>query len=90
MAANTSRRIRKDDLVVDRSGTRVHWRTGADRVPRVTDRVYCTEGMAEVVKVLGRISDGSRLLELRLLDVDNAPPFFAAASNVLVQPRRAG
>jgi hypothetical protein len=44
--------------------------------------------MAEVIKVHGRISDGSRLLELRLLDVQDAPPFFAAASNVLVQPRR--
>jgi hypothetical protein len=88
MAANSSRRIRKDDLVVDRSGTRVHWRSGADRIPRAKDRVYCTEGMAEVIKVHGRISDGSRLLELRLLDIQDAPPFFAAASNVLVQPRR--
>jgi len=86
MAANSSRRIRMDDLVVERSGKRVHWRSGADRIPRVNDRVYCTEGMARVVKVLGRISDGSRLLELRLLDVADAPPFFAAASNVLVQP----
>jgi hypothetical protein len=89
MAANSSRRIRKDDLVVDRSGKRVHWRTGAERIPRTNDRVYCTEGMAEVLKVHGRIGDGSRLLELRLLEVDDAPPFFAAASNVLVQPRRA-
>ena len=88
MSANTSRRIRKDDLVVDRADGRTHWRTGADRIPVADDRVYCTEGMAEVVRVLGRISDGSRLLELRLID-RQAPPFFAAASNVLVQPRRA-
>lgn len=89
MAANTSRRIRKEDLVIERSGKHQHWRTGADRVPRVEDRVLCTEGMARVVRVLGRISDGSRLLELRLLEVDDAPPFFAAASNVLVQPHKA-
>jgi hypothetical protein len=41
--------------------------------------------MAEVVKVLGKTGDGSRLLELRLPDT-SAKPFFAAASNVLVAP----
>jgi hypothetical protein len=45
--------------------------------------------MAEVLKVHGRIGDGSRLLELKLLEVEHAPPFFAAASNGLVQPRKA-
>jgi hypothetical protein len=41
--------------------------------------------MAEVVRILGKTGDGSRLLELRLLEKD-APPFYAAASNVLVMP----
>jgi hypothetical protein len=41
--------------------------------------------MAEVVRVAGKTGDGSRLLELRLLEKE-APPFYAAASNVLVMP----
>jgi hypothetical protein len=41
--------------------------------------------MAEVVRVLGKTGNGSRLLQLRLLD-RTAPPFHAAASNVLVEP----
>ena len=45
--------------------------------------VLCVEGEAEVVGVLGRTSDGSRLLELRVDDRNN--PFFASSSNVLVQ-----
>jgi hypothetical protein len=35
------------------------------------------------VKVLGRTSDGSRLLELRC--ADQTQPFFASSSNVLLQ-----
>jgi len=41
--------------------------------------------MAEVVRILGRTGDGSRLLQLRLIG-RTAPPFHAAASNVLVEP----
>jgi hypothetical protein len=37
------------------------------------------------VALLGKTGDGSRLLEIRLGDVQ-AKPFFAAASNVLVAP----
>lgn len=72
------------DLRIDRS-ERSGWPTGAEEVPAPGRRVYCTEGMAEVVKVLGRTGNGSRLLQLRLLD-RKAPPFHAAASNVLVEP----
>jgi hypothetical protein len=41
--------------------------------------------MAEVIKLHGKTSDGSRLLELRLVE-EKAPPFFASSSNVLVRP----
>jgi len=58
------------------------WDVGAERVPRVGDDVWSVDGLAEVVRVLGRTSDGSRLLELRLVD-RRKPPYFAAASNVL-------
>ena len=61
------------------------WKTGLERQPSVGDHVWCTEGQAEVTKLLGKTGDGGRLLELKLLNVD-ARPFFAAASNVLVAP----
>jgi hypothetical protein len=65
---------------VERAG----WHAGSERIPRVGESVHCIEGEAEVMRVLGRISDGSRLLELRLPERPNVP-FFAASSNVLVQ-----
>jgi len=49
----------------------------------VGEQVYCTEGPAEVSRLLGRTSDGSRLLELRC--ADRPQPFFAASSNVLIR-----
>jgi hypothetical protein len=61
------------------------WPTGAELVPVKGQHVYCQGGIAEVVRVLGKTGNGSRLLELRLLD-RVAPPFHAAASNVLVAP----
>ena len=57
-------------------------------MPVVGDRVYCTGGLAEVKRLLGKATDGTRILELKLIDVV-AAPFFAAASNVLVAPRSA-
>jgi hypothetical protein len=72
------------DLRIDRS-RRSTWPTGKEDVPRVGQRVFCTEGMAEVVQILGRTGNGSRLLQLRLIG-RTAPPFHAAASNVLVEP----
>ena len=59
------------------------WQPASGRVPEVGDVVYCTSGPATVVKVLGRTSDGSRLLELRC--ADQPQPFFASSSNVLLQ-----
>ena len=52
-------------------------------VPSKGESVYCTDGPAEVVRVLGRTSDGSRLLELRCST--RPQPFFAASSNVLIR-----
>jgi hypothetical protein len=60
------------------------WEIPSDRVPGRGERVYCTEGEAEVAKICGKTGDGSRILELRILE-RTAPPFYAAASNVLVQ-----
>jgi hypothetical protein len=72
------------DLRIDRSA-RPDWATGLEQLPAVGQRVYCTAGMAEVVGVLGKTGNGSRLLQLRLID-RTAPTFHVAASNILVEP----
>lgn len=84
MLGNKTNAVKPADLRIDRA-TRTDWPTGAESVPAVGQFVYCTAGMAEVTKVLGRTGNGSRLLELRLID-RVAPPFCAAASNVLIEP----
>ena len=73
-----------EKLKIDRTA-RPDWPTGADRTPLVGERVYCTAGPCSVARVLGRTGNGSRLLELQL-DGGDRKPFFAAASNVLVEP----
>jgi hypothetical protein len=79
--ADTSR-VPRDSLrisSVDPAG----WGPSPGHVPTIGDFIYCTDGPAEVIRVLGRTSDGSRLLELRC---DSRPqPFFASSSNVLVR-----
>lgn len=82
---NSSRRISRESLRVA-SSERPGWVSGSKYLPSVGDRVHCTEGVAEVVRVLGKTGDGSRLLELCLADRPRQP-FFAAASNVLVPSR---
>lgn len=52
-------------------------------VPEIGERVHTTEGEAEVVRVLNRVT-GGRLLELRLTDRPT-PPFFASSNNVLIE-----
>lgn len=84
---NSSRRLGAATLHVD-GEARPGWISGAERCPTVGEEIYCTEGLAEVVRIHGKISDGSRLLELRLPSV-KAAPFFAAASNILVAPKAA-
>jgi hypothetical protein len=84
ITGNSARRIRADELHVDLAA-HPDWVSGKDQVPEAGARVFCTAGLAEVVRVLGKVSDGSRLLELRLEGVNQ--PFFVAASNVRVAPR---
>ncbi|HEY0021053.1 MAG TPA: hypothetical protein VGC13_32425 [Longimicrobium sp.] len=79
---NSTKRIRDDDLFVT-AGDHPGWVSANERAFKVGDTVYCTGGEGVVVAVLGKTSDGSRLLEIRL-SAEGARPFFAAASNVLV------
>lgn len=76
--------LRAEEFLVsleDRPG----WVRATDRTPKVGQEVYCAGGTGEVVSVHGKTGDGSRLLQIRLED-ESARPFFAAASNVLVEP----
>lgn len=82
---NSSRRVSGLSLEVDET-LWPGWISASERLPRVGEEVGCVEGSAQVVRVLGRTGDGSRLLELVLPDRPRQP-FFAAASNVLVAPR---
>jgi hypothetical protein len=74
---------RSEDVRVD-PVLRPGWITAADRLPALGEQVYCAEGEAEVVRLLGKTGSG-RLLELRVADGRRAP-FFASAGNVLVTP----
>lgn len=65
------------------------WELAGDRLPGVGEAVWSVDGAAEVVRILGRTGDGSRLLELRLPDRPKAS-YFAASSNVLLRPRQSG
>ncbi|MBD0320102.1 MAG: hypothetical protein ICV87_07210 [Gemmatimonadetes bacterium] len=82
--SNGTKRLRAEDGKVDMDA-RPGWTTGHERVPSVGEQVLCAGGPGEVVALLGKTGDGSRLLEIRLGDAQ-AKPFFAAASNVLVAP----
>jgi hypothetical protein len=83
--ANSMRRTALSSLKVTASEDRPDWIPASSRLPAVGEQVLCTEGMAEVSKLLGKTSDGSRLLELILPDRPRHP-FFASSSNVLVAP----
>jgi hypothetical protein len=81
---NGTRGLRETDFWVspdDRPG----WVRASERTPQVGENVYCAGGEGTMVALHGKTSDGSRLLEIRFTD-RKAPPFFAAASNVLVSP----
>jgi hypothetical protein len=79
--SNTSRASR-DSLRIS-SVEPPGWHPVSERLPDVGEQVYCTEGPATVVRVLGRTSDGSRLLELRC--DGHTQPFFASSSNILLR-----
>lgn len=84
LVARAAPALRPQDQKIDRS---LHpgWMTGAERPPRAGDVVCCTGGVGTVLRVLGRTGDGSRLLEIGIPGGTRAS-FYAAASNVLVQP----
>jgi hypothetical protein len=82
---HSSRRVSGHSLRVDMTA-RPDWIAATEQLVAVGDEVQCTEGLAQVVRILGRTGDGSRLLELSIADRPRQP-FFAAASNVLVAPR---
>lgn len=81
---NSSQSLRKTDLEV-RSESRADWARGSDTPPVVGDTVLCTAGEGTVTALHGKTGDGSRLVQVRLAD-GKSPPFFAAASNLLVMP----
>lgn len=83
---NSTKRMRAEEFRVDPMA-RPGWVRGSDRTPLVGEEVYCAGGPGSVASVHGKTGDGSRLLQIRLSD-DGAPPFFAAASNVLISPER--
>jgi len=84
---NTAR-IRRESLRIETVEV-PGWEAAVGRLPRVGEIVRCVEGEAEVVKVLTRLSDGGRLLELRLVAQPKVP-FFAASSNVFVRTETTG
>jgi hypothetical protein len=84
--ANSARRTPLASLKVAASEERPDWINATVRLPDIGEQVCCADGMAELTRVLGKTSDGSRLLEL-VLPERPRHPFFAAASNVLVAPR---
>jgi hypothetical protein len=83
--ANSMRRTALSSLKVTASEDRADWIPASARLPDIGEQVLCTEGLAEVSKLLGKTSDGSRLLEL-ILPERPRHPFFASSSNVLVAP----
>ena len=81
---NSAKSLRGSDFRVsvdDRPG----WIRGTERTPAVGETIYCAGGEGAVLSLHGKTGDGSRLIQIRLSD-EKAPPFFAAASNVLVRP----
>ncbi len=82
MAAGNTSRTRREELRIE-GHEEEEWQV-SQTTPAVGDTVRTVEGVAEVVRVLGKVSDGSRLLELKFTERD-APSYFAATSNVLQQ-----
>lgn len=83
--ANSARRIKRETMQVTESPDRPGWVRATERLPEVGEDVLCAEGIAEVVRILGKTGDGSRLIELAFADRPRQA-FFVAASNLLVPP----
>jgi hypothetical protein len=84
MKSNSARALRGNDFRVVPEH-RPGWVRGNERMPEIGEAVYCAGGEGTMTALHGKTGDGSRLLQIRLAD-GKAPPFFAAASNVLVCP----
>jgi hypothetical protein len=80
VASGNTARVRREALRIDPEGE-TGWGV-SPLPPTVGDVVKTVEGPGEVVRVLGKISDGTSLLEIRIAQRDG-PPYFAATSNVL-------
>lgn len=83
--SNSTRRIARETMQVAESVERPDWVPATERLPTVGEDVQCAEGMGQVVRLLGKTGDGSRLIELELPGRPRQP-FFVAASNLLVAP----
>lgn len=81
---NSANRVRPQDLQIDKT-VQPDWAAGTDAKLVAGDVVLCTAGLATIIRLRGKTGDGSRLLELKLVEGD-PHPFYAAASNVLVRP----
>ncbi len=77
---------RQSKEVVIASEGHADWIAGTERPLVLGESVLCTDGLAQLSRILGKTGDGSRLLELSLPDRPKHHPFFAAASNVLIAP----
>ena len=82
MASQNTSRLRVESVRIE-STAHSGFHAAPDYVPQVGERVQTTEGAAEVVGVLTRVT-GGRLLELRLEERPK-PLFYAASHNVLVR-----
>ena len=81
MQNNSSARVKLEALRAS-SIAMAGWSVSPDRIPIVGEFVHCVDGRAEVVRLRGRTSSGSRILELRVEGSDGKA-YYAAASNVL-------
>jgi hypothetical protein len=87
MSKTSAKRIRIEDYHMD-PVNHPGWVSAHDRTPTVGDKVLCAGGPGTLAAVLGRTGDGSRLLQIQLATEEpKTPPFFAAASNVLVSAK---
>lgn len=82
---NSTKRMRAEEFRVDPED-KPGWIPATARIPAVGEEVFCAGGVGSVASVHGKTGDGSRLLQIRLNE-EGTPPFFAAASNVLVDPQ---
>ena len=86
MQNNNLKRVRPEELLVDETA-RPGWVSGGEQLPSIGDQVYCTDGMAEVIRHCGKTTEGHRILELKILD-ERTKPFYASATNVRVEPKK--